>query len=155
MPTGGRNFEYFSEDPYLTGLMGIAVTRAIQAHGIVAMAKHFVLNDTEVERFRTSVEVDEHVLRELYLLPFEMVVKDGGVLAVMSAYNRVRGTYATENRYLLTDVLRGEWNEKWFNELEGFPSAKHDDAVDSTSRAFSAVALDRRYNYLDALKRGL
>ena len=109
MPTGGRNFEYFSEDPYLTGLMGIAVTRAIQAHGIVAMAKHFVLNDTEVERFRTSVEVDEHVLRELYLLPFEMVVKDGGVLAVMSAYNRVRGTYATENRYLLTDVLRGEW----------------------------------------------
>lgn len=109
MPTGGRNFEYFSEDPYLTGVMGIEVTRAIQAHGIIAMAKHYILNDTEVERFRTNVEIEEHVLRELYLLPFEMVVKDGGVIALMSAYNRVRGTYATENRYLLNDVLRGEW----------------------------------------------
>lgn len=72
----GRNFEYFSEDPYLSGLMGVEVTKAIQAHDVIAMAKHYVVNDQEFERFRTSVEVDEHVLRELYLLPFEMVVKD-------------------------------------------------------------------------------
>lgn len=109
MPTGGRNFEYFSEHPYLTGVMGVEVTKAIQKHNIIAMAKHFVLNDTEVERFRTNVIIDEHVLREIYLLPFEMVVKDGDVSAIMGAYNRVRGTYATDNPYLMTDILRDEW----------------------------------------------
>jgi len=108
-PTAGRNFEYFSEDPYLSGVMGVQVARAIQAHDVIAMAKHFVLNDQEHERFRADVEVDEDVLRELYLLPFEMLVKDADIAAVMSAYNRVRGTYATENRYLLTDILRKEW----------------------------------------------
>jgi beta-glucosidase len=105
----GRNFEYFSEDPYLTGVMGVAVAKAIQAHDVIAMAKHYVVNDQEYERFRASVEVDEHVLRELYLLPFEMLVKDAEIAAVMSAYNRVRGVYATEYRYTLTDVLRTEW----------------------------------------------
>jgi beta-glucosidase len=109
LPTGGRNFEYFSEDPYLSGVMGVEVTRAIQAHGIIAMAKHYVVNDQEHERFRADVEVDERTLRELYLLPFEMLVKDAQIAAVMSAYNRVRGTYATENRYLLHTVLREEW----------------------------------------------
>lgn len=108
-PLAGRNFEYFSEDPYLSGVMGIAVTQAIQAHDVIAMAKHYVVNDQEYERFRASVEVDEHVLRELYLLPFEMVVKDADLAAVMSAYNRVRGVYATEYRYTLTDILRTEW----------------------------------------------
>ena len=108
-PIAGRNFEYFSEDPYLSGVMGVEVTTAIQAHDVIAMAKHFAVNDQEHERFRASVEIDEHVLRELYLLPFEMLVKDAEIAAVMSAYNRVRGTYATENRYLLTDVLRTEW----------------------------------------------
>ncbi|MDR6939180.1 beta-glucosidase family protein [Arcanobacterium hippocoleae] len=107
--TAGRNFEYFSEDPYLSGVMGVEVTKAIQSHNIIAMAKHFAVNDQEYERFRTNVEVDEKTLREMYLLPFEMVVKDGKVAAIMSAYNRVRGTYATENRYLLNDVLRRDW----------------------------------------------
>src|SRR4051812_11768909 len=106
----GRNFEYFSEDPYLTGVMAVAVAKAIQAHDVIAMAKHYVVNDQEYERFRTSVEVDEHVLRELYLLPFEMLVKDAEIAAIMSSYNRVRGVYATEYRYTLTDVLRTEWN---------------------------------------------
>ncbi|MGO4957063.1 beta-glucosidase family protein [Luteococcus sp. Sow4_B9] len=105
----GRNFEYFSEDPYLSGVMGVEVTRAIQAHDVIAMGKHYVVNDQELERFRTNVEVDEQTLRELYLLPFEMLVKDGEIAAIMSAYNRVRGTYATENRYTLDTVLRKEW----------------------------------------------
>jgi beta-glucosidase len=108
-PIAGRNFEYFSEDPYLSGVIGVAVTKAIQAHGVIAMAKHYVVNDQEYERFRTNVEVDEHVLRELYLLPFEMLVKDADIAAVMSSYNRVRGVYATEYRYTLTDILRTEW----------------------------------------------
>ena len=105
----GRNFEYFSEDPYLSGVMGVAVTKALQAHDVIAMGKHYVVNDQEYERFRASVEVDEHVLRELYLLPFEMLVKDAEIAAIMSAYNRVRGVYATEYRYTLTDILRTEW----------------------------------------------
>ena len=105
----GRNFEYFSEDPYLSGVMGVAVTKAIQAHDVIAMGKHYVVNDQEYERFRASVEVDEHVLRELYLLPFEMLVKDAEIAAFMSAYNRIRGVYATEYRHTLTDILRTEW----------------------------------------------
>lgn len=105
----GRNFEYFSEDPYLSGVMGVAVTKAIQAHDVIAMGKHYVVNDQEYERFRTNVEVDERVLRELYLLPFEMLVKDAGIVSIMSAYNRIRGVYATEYRHTLTDVLRTEW----------------------------------------------
>jgi len=108
-PISGRNFEYFSEDPYLSGVMGVEVARAIQEHGVIAMAKHYVCNDQEYERFRANVEVDEATLRELYLLPFEMLVKDADVAAIMSAYNRVRGTYATEHRYLLHAVLREEW----------------------------------------------
>lgn len=109
MPISGRNFEYFSEDPYLSGVMGVEVTKAIQDHDVIAMAKHYVVNDQENERFRTNVEIDEHVLRELYLIPFEMCCKDGEIAAIMSAYNRVRGTYATENRYTLHDILRGDW----------------------------------------------
>lgn len=108
-PIAGRNFEYFSEDPYLSGVMGVEITKAIQDHNVIAMGKHFVVNDQEYERFRTSIEVDEHVLRELYLLPFEMLVKDAKIAAIMSAYNRIRGTYATENRHTLNDILRNEW----------------------------------------------
>lgn len=109
LPIAGRNFEYFSEDPYLSGVMGVEVTRAIQSHDVIAMGKHYVVNDQEYERFRTNVEVDEDVLRELYLLPFEMLVKDADIAAIMAAYNRVRGTYASENRYTLHTVLREEW----------------------------------------------
>jgi len=107
--TAGRNFEYFSEDPYLTGVMGVEVTKAIQSNDVIAMAKHYVVNDQEYERFRNNVEVDEQTLRELYLLPFEMCCKDGDVASIMSAYNRVRGVYATENRYTLHTVLREDW----------------------------------------------
>lgn len=109
LPISGRNFEYFSEDPYLSGEMGVQVTRAIQDHDVIAMGKHYVVNDQEVERFRSSVEVDDHVLRELYLLPFEMLVKDADIAAIMSAYNRIRGVYASEYRLTLTDILRTEW----------------------------------------------
>lgn len=105
----GRNFEYFSEDPYLTGVLGVEVARAIQGQGVIAMAKHYVLNDQETERFRANVEIAENVMRELYLLPFEMLVKDARIASVMGAYNRVRGTYATENRYTLHTILRDEW----------------------------------------------
>lgn len=109
-PLGGRNVEYFSEDPYLSGVMGVQIARAIQDHGVIAMAKHHVLDDQETERFRASVEVEDAVMRELYLLPFEMLVKDADIAAVMNgAYNRIRGTYATEHHETLTQILREEW----------------------------------------------
>lgn len=108
-PLCGRNFEYFSEDPYLTGVMGVQVTRGIQDQGILAEAKHYVVNDQELERFRYDVQIDDHVLREIYLLPFEMIVKDADVACIMGSYQRFRGTYACESHYLLTEILRDQW----------------------------------------------
>ncbi|MDK6233591.1 beta-glucosidase [Aerococcus sanguinicola] len=110
LPISGRNFEYFSEDPYLSGRMGVEVTKAIQNHDVIAMGKHFVLNDQEDERFRHSVEASDQVMRELYLLPFEMLVKDGKISSIMSSYNRIRGVYGTEYRETLTEILRHEWD---------------------------------------------
>jgi beta-glucosidase len=109
VPQGGRNFEYFGEDPFLTGTMAVAEIRAMQAHGVIAMAKHFVANEQETARASSNSVVDERALHELYLLPFEMAVKEGQVASLMCAYNRVNGPYACEHRQLLTDVLRGQW----------------------------------------------
>jgi beta-glucosidase len=109
VPQGGRNFEYFGEDPFLTGTMAVAEIRAIQAHGVIAMAKHFVANEQETARTSVNEIVDERVLHELYLLPFEMAVKDGQVASIMCSYNAVNGPHACEDRRHLTDVLRGQW----------------------------------------------
>jgi beta-glucosidase len=107
-PYGGRHFEAFSEDPYLTARIGIAYVRGLQAGGVAATPKHFVANDSETERFTVDVRVDERTLRELYLLPFELIVAAAGPWAVMAAYNSVGGTTMTEHP-LLRDVLTGEW----------------------------------------------
>ena len=108
-PVGGRTFECYSEDPELSGALAASYVRAVQAHGVAVTVKHFVCNDTEIDRMTVNVEVDERPLRELYLRPFERAVKDGGAWGVMSSYNRVDGEYAAENRRLLTDILRTEW----------------------------------------------
>ncbi|AHG92713.1 glycoside hydrolase family 3 domain protein (plasmid) [Gemmatirosa kalamazoonensis] len=109
VPQGGRNFEYFGEDPFLTGTMAVAEIRAIQAHGVIAMAKHFVANEQETARTSVNEIIDDRVLHELYLLPFEMAVRDGDVASVMCSYNAVNGPHACEDRHHLTDVLRGQW----------------------------------------------
>ncbi|KAF7599385.1 MAG: glycosyl hydrolase [Candidatus Dactylopiibacterium carminicum] len=109
IPVLGRNFEYFGEDPYLTGTMAVAETRAIQAQGLIAMPKHFVANDQEANRQQIKTTVDRQVLRELYLLPFEMAVKDGKAASIMCAYNYVNGTHSCENDELLNGVLRDDW----------------------------------------------
>jgi beta-glucosidase len=106
---GGRNFEYLGEDPYLAGVMAANMTKGIQSNGVIAMAKHFVLNDQETNRNSVSVVIDDRPYHELYLLPFEMTVKDGGIGSVMCSYNRIGGVYACENPYALTTVLRGQW----------------------------------------------
>jgi beta-glucosidase len=109
VPEAGRNFEYFGEDPYLTGTMAVAEIRAIQSHGVIAMAKHFVANEQETNRFTVDETVDDRALHELYLLPFEMSVKDGRVAAIMCSYNMVNGAYACEDKHHLTDILRTAW----------------------------------------------
>ena len=109
VPQGGRNFEYFGEDPFLTGTMAVAEIRAMQQHGVIAMAKHFIANEQETNRTTENAIVDDRVLHELYLLPFEMAVRDGKVASVMCSYNRVNGAYMCENPQLLTEVLRRQW----------------------------------------------
>jgi beta-glucosidase len=108
-PLLGRNFEYFGEDPFLSGSMAVAEIKAVQARGVIAMAKHFAANEQETNRMKLQTGVDRRTLHELYLLPFEMAVKDGQVAAVMCSYNAVNGFQACENTELLTDVLRRQW----------------------------------------------
>lgn len=108
-PLAGRNFESFGEDPLHVARMGAAYIEGLQGSGIAAVAKHFVANDAEVDRERVDVRVDEPVLREVYLLPFEVAVREAGVWAVMSAYPKLNGTHCGENEWLLTTVLREEW----------------------------------------------
>lgn len=110
----GRNFEYMGEDPYLAGLLASKEIQGIQDNDIIAMSKHYVLNDQEQNRMSVNVNIAENVLHELYLLPFEMSVKDGNVGSIMCSYNRVGGTYACENEYLLNTVLRDQWDFKGY-----------------------------------------
>lgn len=107
-PYGGRHFECFSEDPELTAMIGTAYVQGLQAEGVAATVKHFVANDSETDRFSYDALIDERVLRELYLAPFERIVAASGPWAIMAAYNRVNGTTMTENP-LLVDVLKREW----------------------------------------------
>lgn len=108
-PLNGRHFESYSEDPFLTAEMAVAYITGVQERGVAAVVKHFVCNDQEHERHTISVAVDERALREIYLPPFEAAVQRARVWGIMSAYNRLAGTYCSEHRELLTDLLRNEW----------------------------------------------
>ncbi|WP_419925480.1 glycoside hydrolase family 3 protein [Candidatus Poriferisocius sp.] len=108
-PLGGRNFECYSEDPILSGRVAAAFVRGVQSRGVATTPKHFVANDSEFERNSIDSQVDERTLRELYLVPFEYAVLEGCTWGVMSAYNRLNGTFCSENEWLLTQVLRHEW----------------------------------------------
>ena len=113
-PLCGRNFEYFSEDPYLAGEMAASLINGIQSKGVGTSLKHYAANNQEFERFSMDSKVDERTLREIYLPAFETAVKKGKPWSVMCAYNKLNGTYASENHYLLVDILKNEW------QFEGF-----------------------------------
>lgn len=111
-PLSGRNFETFTEDPFLAGRLAVAYIRGVQSQGVGASLKHFACNNQEVERLHGNSEVDERTLREIYLPAFETAVQEAGPWTVMCAYNRINGSYASENRYLLDQILRQEWGFK-------------------------------------------
>jgi beta-glucosidase len=109
-PLCGRNFEYLSEDPLLAGELGAAYVKGIQSKGVGACIKHFLANSQETNRFTGSSDVEERALREIYMPAFQRAVEKARPMAIMSAYNKINGTHATENKYFLTDVLREEWH---------------------------------------------
>ena len=129
-PLCGRNFEYFSEDPYLAGKMAASYVRGIQSNGISACLKHFACNDQEENRMTLDSVLDERTFREIYLTAFEIAVKEGKTKSIMSSYNLINGTYANENEHLLVDILRKEWGYKglvvtdWGGNNDGVKSLK-------------------------------
>ncbi|CAG8974932.1 hypothetical protein HYALB_00007609 [Hymenoscyphus albidus] len=108
-PLGGRNFESFSEDPFLTGKLAVQYIKGLQDKGIGATIKHFVCNEQETERMRVDSVIQERPLRELYLRPFEMAIRDANPWAVMTSYNLINGVHADSHMHILKDILRGEW----------------------------------------------
>ncbi len=125
-PVGGRTFEYPSEDPELTAALAVAMVQTIQAHDVGVTVKHFVGNDTEIDRHTVDVQIDERVLRELYLRPFEACVSEAGAWGVMSAYNQIDGEFCAANHRLLTEILRREWGFDGFVVSDWFGA--HDSA---------------------------
>jgi beta-glucosidase len=173
--TNGRNFECYSEDPILTGELASAYIRGMQGKGISATIKHFVGNESEIERTTMSSEIDERTLRELYLIPFEWAVKKAGTWGIMSSYNRLNGTFTSENEWLLTTVLRQQWGytgivmSDWFGshttaetinagldlEMPGPPRDRGQKLIDAVNAGeiSAAVVAERAKNMLRLLER--
>ena len=128
-PLCGRNFEYFSEDPYLAGKMAAAYVKGIQANGVAACPKHFAVNSQELRRMAMNSVLDERTFREIYLTAFEIAVKEGKAKTIMSSYNMINGTYANENEHLLTDILRNEWGFDGFVVTDWGADNNHTDGV--------------------------
>lgn len=158
-PLNGRTYEYYSEDPYLNSRLAVPFVKGIQSQNVAACIKHFAVNNQEVDRGRVNVEIDERALREIYLPAFKASVIEGNAWAIMSAYNKIRGEYCSENNYLLNTILKNEWNFKGFvmSDWGGTHST-----VDAANKGLDVeMGSGERYNQyffadklLDAVKEG-
>ncbi len=128
-PLGGRNFESYSEDPLLAGRIGAAFVRGAQSEGVACTVKHFAGNESEDDRMLADSVIDERTLREIHLVPFELAVKEGGALGIMTSYNRLNGEYCADSSWLLSDVLRGEWGFEGFVISDWFAFADTEKAI--------------------------
>ncbi|TFC93166.1 beta-glucosidase [Cryobacterium sp. TMT4-31] len=144
-PLCGRNFEYFSEDPYLAGKMAAGYVRGIQSQGVAATPKHFAVNSQELRRMTTDSVLDERTLREIYLTAFEIVVREAEPRALMTSYNLVNGVYANENTFLLQKVLRNEWGFEgavitdWGGGNDAVEGARNGSAIEMPSPGLESV----------------
>nr|WP_319776242.1 glycoside hydrolase family 3 N-terminal domain-containing protein [uncultured Sphaerochaeta sp.] len=155
VPVCGRNFEYFGEDPLLAGKMAAAYIKGVQTHPVITTVKHFACNNSEYDRHKSNSVVDERTLRELYLPAFKYAL-DAGSLGVMTSYNQVNGTYASEHAYLLEEILRGEWH------FDGLVISDWDSLYSSDGVLSSGVDLEmpagkylKREKVLEAISRGV
>ena len=135
-PLGGRHFENYSEDPMLVGKLATAYVKGVQSQKVSACLKHFIANDTEFERHSVSSNVDERTLREVYLLPFEMGVKDGDAKSVMSAYNRLNNIFCSSHKEILIDILKEEW------EFDGYVVSDWGAALETVENANGGLDLE-------------
>lgn len=155
-PLCGRNFEYFSEDPYLSGVLASSVIQGIQTQGVAACVKHYAANNQEYRRLVINSNIDERALREIYLTPFEMAVKEGKVKTLMSAYNKVNGSYANESTYLLNQVLRKEWQYNglvitdWGGSNDRISGLKATNEIEMPSTGY-----ETNYDVIKAVQAGL
>lgn len=154
-PLCGRNFEYFSEDPYLAGKMAAAYIRGIQSQGICACPKHFAVNSQEERRMAMNAVVDERTLREIYLTGFEIALKESGAKTIMTSYNEVNGVYANENKHLLVDILREEWGFDGMVVTDWGASNDHTAGVAARSNLeMPAPGLDSAREVIEAVRNG-
>lgn len=154
-PLCGRNFEYFSEDPFLAGKMAAAYIRGIQANGVCACPKHFAANSQELRRMAMDSVLDERTLREIYLTGFEIAVKEGRPKAIMSSYNRVNGVYANENPHLLKEILRQDWGFDGFVVTDWGGDNDHVEGVKAgSSLVMPAPGPDCAIQLVKAVKEG-
>lgn len=154
-PLCGRNFEYFSEDPYLAGKMAAACVRGIQRNGVAACPKHFAVNSQELRRMAMDAVVDERTLREIYLTGFEIAVKEGQPKVIMSSYNMVNGRYANENAHLLDDILRKEWGFDGFVVTDWGGDNDHTEGVRAGSNlTMPAPGMDCATGLVESVRSG-
>ena len=152
-PLCGRNFEYYSEDPYLTGKLAAAMVRGIQSNHVGATVKHFALNNKETNRKNSDSRASERAIREIYLKAFEIIVKEAKPWAIMSSYNIVNGYRASENRELLEDVLRGEWGFDGMVTTDWWTNGEHYKEVKAGNDMKMATGFTERL--LEALDQGI